>query len=40
VPLGPGLRSPFCGKNGKNALALDENIRMELRGIFVGENVD
>jgi hypothetical protein len=40
VPLSPGLRSPFCAKNGKTALAWDENIRMEVRGIFIGENVD
>jgi hypothetical protein len=40
VPLGPGLRSPFCAKNGKTALPLDENIRMELRGFYISENVD
>jgi hypothetical protein len=40
VPLGPGLRSPFGVKNGKTALAWNKNIRMELRGVYISENVD
>jgi hypothetical protein len=40
VPLGPGLRSPFCARNGKIALAWDENVRMELRGVYITASVD